>query len=83
MGDVGKVKVNRKPGRLSSKNQITLPVDALKATGIEPGDDLRVEVAGPGELRVVRMDDPVVRFAGSLTGTYGKGYLKGLRDEWE
>ena len=68
--------------RISSKNQITLPVAALWAAGLRAGDRVRVDVVGPGELVLVREPDPVAQFAGRLTGVYGPNYLDELRDEW-
>ena len=78
-----KVKGIRRMGsRISSKNQLTLPVDALGAAGLRAGDRLRVEVRGPGELLLTREADPIEDHAGRLTGTYGPSYLDGLRNEW-
>jgi bifunctional DNA-binding transcriptional regulator/antitoxin component of YhaV-PrlF toxin-antitoxin module len=68
--------------RISSKNQVTLPVAALRDAGLHPGDELRVEEAVPGRIVLARDDDPVRRFAGMFTGKYPKGYLKKLRSEW-
>ncbi len=68
--------------RVSAKNQVTLPVEALRRAGISKGDSLRAEVRGPGEVLLVRDDDPVDRFAGALTGVYPAGELDDLRDEW-
>ena len=79
-----KVKVKpRRGSRISSKNQLTLPVEALGGAGLRAGDRLRVEVRGPGELLLVREVDPIDSYAGSLTGIYGPGYLDELRDEWD
>jgi hypothetical protein len=47
------------------------------------GDRLRAEVRGPGELLLVRDEDPVEQFAGSLTGVYPAGDLAELRREWD
>ncbi len=68
--------------RLSAKHQVTLPVDALQRAGIRSGDTLRAVVRGPGEVVLVRDVDPIDQFAGSLTGTYQRGELDELRDEW-
>ncbi|MDP9225226.1 MAG: AbrB/MazE/SpoVT family DNA-binding domain-containing protein [Actinomycetota bacterium] len=68
---------------ISRKNQVTLPVDALRAAGLEPGDDVRIEVVGPGRLELVRADDLVQEFAGVFDAkVYPEGYLDGLRREW-
>lgn len=68
---------------ISRKNQVTLPVDALRAAGLEPGDDLRVQVVGPGRLELARADDVVEEFAGIFDASvYPDGYLDELRREW-
>ena len=75
---------NRRRGhtRVSAKNQVTLPVEALKQAGIRTGDTLRAAVRGPGEVVLVRDDDPIERYAGGLTGAYAPDELVELRDEW-
>jgi bifunctional DNA-binding transcriptional regulator/antitoxin component of YhaV-PrlF toxin-antitoxin module len=68
---------------ISRKNQVTLPVDALREAGLEPGDDVRVQVLGPGKLALVRVEDLVAEFAGVFDETvYPDGYLGELRHEW-
>lgn len=68
---------------ISRKNQITLPVDALRAAGLEPGDDVRVEVRGPGRLELVRAGELVEEFAGVFDAdVYPESYLDELRREW-
>ncbi len=69
--------------RVSAKNQVTLPLEALQLAGIRAGDTLRAEVRGPGEVVLTRDVDPVTRFAGALTGVYPSGGLDELRDEWD
>jgi len=78
-----KVKQRRR-GRttVSTKNQVTLPVDALARAGLATGDHLAVEVRGPGELVLRRIVDPVERYGGALTGVYEPNELDRLRDEW-
>ena len=48
----------------------------------EPGDVLRAEVVGPGQLLLVRSEDPLRLFVGSLTSVYLAEELDKLRDEW-
>jgi bifunctional DNA-binding transcriptional regulator/antitoxin component of YhaV-PrlF toxin-antitoxin module len=67
---------------VSSKHQVTLPVDALTRAGLATGDRLAVEVRAPGELVLRRVDNALERFAGALTGVYRPGELDDLRDEW-
>jgi bifunctional DNA-binding transcriptional regulator/antitoxin component of YhaV-PrlF toxin-antitoxin module len=54
--------------RLSTKNQVTIPVDSLAAARIRPGDELRVEVEGDGRIVLIRDRDLLNEFAGSLPG---------------
>jgi bifunctional DNA-binding transcriptional regulator/antitoxin component of YhaV-PrlF toxin-antitoxin module len=68
--------------RVSAKHQVTIPVATLRDAGIQTGDTLRAEVRGPGEVVLIREEDPLDRFAGALTGAYEPGELDGLRDEW-
>jgi bifunctional DNA-binding transcriptional regulator/antitoxin component of YhaV-PrlF toxin-antitoxin module len=79
-----KVKRARPRGhtRISRKHQLTIPIGALRKSGLGPGDELRVEAAGAGRIVLVRAVDAVARHAGRLTGVYPKGYLKRLRREW-
>lgn len=67
--------------RLSSKNQITVPVDVLRAAGLRAGDEVVVRAAGDGRVELERVADLVSRYAGALR--YPPGYLDALRDEWE
>ena len=72
----------RRGSRISSKNQITIPVQALRAAGLEVGERLIARVEGPGRVVLVREDDVLAQFAGALTGTYERDELNQLRNEW-
>ena len=79
-----RVKTDRRRGytRVSAKNQVTIPQDALVRAGLKVGDRLRAKVGRPGELILVREEDPVDRFAGALTGAFAPDELDELRREW-
>jgi AbrB family looped-hinge helix DNA binding protein len=68
---------------ISSKHQVTIPKAAMTDAGLRRGDRLRVEARGRGRVLLVRVEDPVQRHAGALTGVYRRGELDELRDEWD
>jgi len=68
---------------ISRKNQITIPADVLRAAGLAPGDDLRVSRVGPGHIELVKTDELVDRYAGSMgDDVYPPNYLDQVRDGW-
>lgn len=77
----------RRTTKVSSKNQVTLPVAALRAAGVSPGDVLRVEVEEDGVFRLIRERDPwwelFDKLAGSDLGVTTREELEEMRDEWE
>jgi len=79
------VKPRRRRGytRVSTKNQVTLPVEALTAAHIGPGDELRVEVDGDGRVVLAREHDPWDDVFGSMPGLSAATDLEALRDEWQ
>ena len=70
-------------GRISTKNQITIPVAALDEVGLHAGERVTVEPAGDGELRIRRTTATFEDAFGTLTGTYPAGYLEQLDAEDE
>lgn len=69
--------------KVSRKHQVTLPVRVLKQAGFAAGDEVVIRAVGHGRIEVERAEDLVDRYAGSLpVGTYPRGYLDRLRDEW-
>lgn len=75
---------NRRRGtsRISAKNQITIPADALRAAGLEAGERLVAHADGPGRVVLERESAILDEFAGALSGVYRRNELDELRDEW-
>ena len=69
--------------RISTKNQITIPVAALDEVGLHAGEQITVEPAGDGELRIRRTTATFEDAFGTLPGTYPAGYLEQLDAEDE
>lgn len=67
--------------RISTKNQVTIPVAALEEAGLRAGDQVVVEALEEGELRIRRSEVSFERAFGALTGTYPRGYLEQLDRE--
>ncbi len=65
-----RVKRPRRRGhtRVSPKHQVTLTADALTQAGLRTGDELRIEVVGPGRVMLTRTEDALDRFAGHDAG---------------
>lgn len=67
--------------RISSKHQVTLPVESLRAAGLKPGDQVRIEPEGPDRIVVYRAEPDIGRALGVFDGLYEPGYLDRLRSE--
>jgi antitoxin component of MazEF toxin-antitoxin module len=67
--------------RISTKNQITIPVAALQEVGLYAGELVTIEPAGDGELRIRRATTTFDDAFGALTGMYPAGYLDQLDAE--
>lgn len=76
---------NRRRGatRISSKHQITIPADALRAAGLEIGDRVVAHADGAGRVVLEREHDVLAEFAGTMTGAYTVKELDNLRREWD
>jgi bifunctional DNA-binding transcriptional regulator/antitoxin component of YhaV-PrlF toxin-antitoxin module len=69
--------------KISSKNQVTIPVGTLRDAGLEAGDVLRAEADGSGRVVLTRLDDLLARYSGALdTGGQLRKTVEGLREEW-
>jgi AbrB family looped-hinge helix DNA binding protein len=69
--------------KVSSKNQVTLPVEAMRQAGLRPGDEVSVRSVGDGAVIVAARGSRIRRHAGIATGLYEAGELDRLRDEWQ
>ncbi len=67
--------------RISTKNQITIPVSALEEVGLRAGEHVTIEPAGDGELRIRRSPGSLEDAFGALTGKYPADYLARLDAE--
>ncbi|MCU0259195.1 MAG: AbrB/MazE/SpoVT family DNA-binding domain-containing protein [Solirubrobacteraceae bacterium] len=67
--------------RISSKNQVTLPVAVLEAVGLKAGDEVVIEPDDGGIVVRRRARDPRAGF-GVFDGLYPPGYLEDLRKDW-
>jgi bifunctional DNA-binding transcriptional regulator/antitoxin component of YhaV-PrlF toxin-antitoxin module len=65
--------------KISSKHQITLPVETLERAGLQAGDEVSIESDGPDRIVVVRADRDPARAFGVFDGLYEDGYLERLR----
>jgi bifunctional DNA-binding transcriptional regulator/antitoxin component of YhaV-PrlF toxin-antitoxin module len=79
-----KVKKRRRgTSKISSKHQVTIPVEALRSAGLDVGDRLVARSDGAGRVIFERDDDVVAELAGALTGVYHQNELDELRSEWD
>jgi AbrB family looped-hinge helix DNA binding protein len=69
--------------RVSSKNQVTIPVEALRAAGLHAGDEIIVRAGREGEIVIATRSSRVRRHAGIATNIYKDRELDRLRDEWK
>ena len=69
--------------RVSSKHQVTIPVDAMRAAGLHAGDEVVVRAAHDGEIVLARRGSRIRRHAGIAIGIYKTGEVDQLRDEWD
>jgi bifunctional DNA-binding transcriptional regulator/antitoxin component of YhaV-PrlF toxin-antitoxin module len=67
---------------VSSKHQVTIPVDAFRSAGLEPGDVLKVEAEGAGRVVLTRLDELLDQYSGCLQTGGLREQVKGLRAEW-
>ncbi|MGH2899309.1 MAG: AbrB/MazE/SpoVT family DNA-binding domain-containing protein [Solirubrobacteraceae bacterium] len=67
--------------RISSKHQVTLPVQTLHNAGLKAGDEVVIEAEGPDRIVVRRTTPAPARAFGVFDGLYEPGYLDRLRSQ--
>jgi bifunctional DNA-binding transcriptional regulator/antitoxin component of YhaV-PrlF toxin-antitoxin module len=65
--------------RISSKHQVTLPVETLERAGLRAGDEVAIEAEGPDRILVHRTPRDPAEALGIFDGLYEPGYLERLR----
>lgn len=65
--------------KISRKNQVTLPVDALAAAGLTSGDEVTIEASGNDTIVIRRAAMDFDAAIGIFSGLYEPGYLEKLR----
>ncbi len=65
--------------KISSKHQVTLPVDSLAHAGLKAGDEVTIEADGPDTIIVRRARRDVDAALGVFDGLFEPGYLDRLR----
>ena len=86
---VDKAKKSARAGRtstskLSSKNQLTVPVDILRSIGLTTGDEVEFSVNDAGfiEVKPVLEENPIMRLVGIGTDIYKDFDLEKDRESW-
>jgi bifunctional DNA-binding transcriptional regulator/antitoxin component of YhaV-PrlF toxin-antitoxin module len=67
--------------RISTKHQVTLPVETLEAAGLRPGDEVVIEAEGVDRIVVHRAAPDLASALGVFDGLYEPGHLERLRSE--
>ena len=65
--------------KISSKNQVTLPVGVLRRSGLLSGDEVVVDTDGPGRITVRRSFENFQNALGVFDGLYPPRYLDHVR----
>ncbi len=69
--------------RVSSKHQVTIPADAFRSAGFQPGDTVHAKADGAGRVVLTRVEELLDRFSGALdSGGELRNTIEGLRQEW-
>lgn len=71
--------------RLSSKNQLTVPVDILRRVGLEAGDEVEfiVNDAGFIQIKLAGHTNPVLNLVGAFPGIFDEFDQEKERAAWD
>ena len=71
--------------RLSSKNQLTVPVDILRRVGLEAGDEVEFIVNNAGFIQIQVMGDanPVLNLVGAFPVVFDEFDQESERAAWD
>ncbi|MFN8222982.1 MAG: AbrB/MazE/SpoVT family DNA-binding domain-containing protein [Gaiellales bacterium] len=72
--------------RVTRKNQVTIPVEAMRGAGISADDAVSVYAEGDGRVVVERLDSLIERYAERLQGTWPggvEGFLEERQRAWD
>ena len=73
--------------RISSKNQITIPVEVLREMSLKPGDQVEFHINKDNRLVVTPIDTEWLKtldeVLGSMTGIWDDFDLRKEREEWD
>ena len=71
--------------RLSSKNQLTVPVDILRSVGLAAGDEVEFVVNNAGfiEIQIAGIGNPILDLVGSFPGVFDAFDQESERASWD
>ena len=71
--------------RLSSKNQLTVPVDILRRVGLEARDEVEFTVSDTGfiEVTMIGTHNKLLDLAGTFSDIFDDFDLEAERDSWD
>lgn len=69
--------------KITSQGQISIPRQAMREAGVEPGETLQARADGPGRIVLELVEHPMLKHIGAGTGMFDRDELERLRDEWD
>lgn len=75
-------RVKNRGSKISTKHQITIPLEAMRSSGLTSGQRVVARADGPGRIVLEREDDVLNEFCGVFDDVYEPNELSMLRSEW-